>query len=180
MLGAIEKRRSCRKFDDREVEDEKIMEICKAGLLAPSAMHNENVEIIVIKDSLTKKRLSSLNARIASMPEGKDPFYGASCILLVISKKSRTAIYDGSVCMENMLLEATDLHLGAVWIHRAKEEIESPEGREILSSLGLDLTQYEGIGHVALGYPLQQAEPKTVDLKRIHIMDQERKKPCSK
>ena len=73
MLGAIEKRRSCRQFDDREVEDEKIAEICKAGLLAPSAMHNENVEIIVIKDPSTKKRLSSLNARIASMPEGKDP-----------------------------------------------------------------------------------------------------------
>lgn len=170
MLSAIEKRRSCRQFDSKMVEEGKIMEVCKAGLLAPAAMHNENVRIIAIKDKEIRDRLSSLNAVIAGMPEGKDPFYGAPVILLVISKKSRTDVYDGSVAIENMLLEATDLGLGSVWIHRAKEELESPEGRKILSSVNLDFEEYEGIGHVALGYPKENPQVKHIDMERIHVI----------
>lgn len=41
--------------------------------------------------------------------------------------------------------------LGSCWIHRAKEEFESEEGKEILHSLGIE-GDYEGIGHLALGY----------------------------
>ena len=38
--------------------------------------------------------------------------------------------------MANLMLEAHDLGIGSCWIHRAKEEFESEEGKEILKSLG--------------------------------------------
>jgi len=37
------------------------------------------------------------------------------------------------------------------WIHRAKEEFESPEGKELLKKWGIE-GDYEGIGHCVLGF----------------------------
>ena len=60
------------------------------------------------------------------MPEGTDPFYGAPVILIVLADKScPTYVYDGSLAMENMMLAATSLGLGSIWINRAKEEFDS-------------------------------------------------------
>ena len=41
--------------------------------------------------------------------------------------------------------------IGSCWIHRAKEEFESEEGKELLKSLGIK-GDYVGIGHCVLGY----------------------------
>lgn len=49
------------------------------------------------------------------------------------------------------MLAAHNEGVGSCWIHRAKEEFESEEGKEILRSLGIE-GEYEGIGHCALGY----------------------------
>ena len=84
--------------------------------------------------------------------EGFDPFYNAPVRFLVLADKDCfTYLYDGSVVMENLQLAATDLGLGACWIHRAKQEIESEEGQAILKELGIE-GNYEGIGHCAVGY----------------------------
>ena len=62
--------------------------------------------------------------------------------------------------MGNLMLAAEDLGLASCWIHRAKEEFESAEGKEILKSLGIE-GDYEGIGHCVLGYAAAPAgEPK--------------------
>ena len=53
--------------------------------------------------------------------------------------------------MANLMLEAHDLGIGSCWIHRAKEEFESEEGKELLKSLGIE-GDYVGIGHCVLGY----------------------------
>ena len=71
--------------------------------------------------------------------------------------------------IENMMIEATNQGLGSCWIHRAREELESPEGKEILSSLNLNLDEYEGVGHVALGYS-QQIIPKRKSKKEGYII----------
>ena len=161
MLQEIEKRRSCRKFDsDRPVEKDKITEVVNAGLYAASGMGKQNGIVIVISDKSTRNKLSALNAEIAGV--SGDPFYGAPVILLVAVKKWQIAVYDGSTMMENMLIEATHQGLGSCWIHRAKEELESESGRAILSAAGLDLTEYEGVGHVALGYSLVETYPPKV------------------
>lgn len=81
-----------------------------------------------------------------------DPFYGAPVVLIVLADKTRpTYLYDGSLVMGNLMLAAHDEGIGSCWIHRAKEEFESPEGKEILKSLGIE-GDYEGIGHCILGY----------------------------
>ena len=84
-------------------------------------------------------------------------------MLIVLASKERpTYIYDGSLVMGNLMLEADALGIGSCWIHRAKEEFESEEGKEILRSLGIE-GDYEGIGHCILGYadgPAPKAAPR--------------------
>ena len=53
--------------------------------------------------------------------------------------------------MGNMMLAAESLGLASIWIHRAKEEFDSEEGKQILKDLGVE-GDYEGIGHCAIGY----------------------------
>ena len=84
--------------------------------------------------------------------ENFDPFYNAPvCLIVLANKEKPTYIYDGTLVMENLMLAAHDLGIGSCWIHRAKEEFESEEGKEILKSLGIN-GNYEGIGHCVLGY----------------------------
>lgn len=60
------------------------------------------------------------------------------------------------------MVAAHSLGIGSCWIHRAKEEFESDEGKAILNSLGIT-GDYEGIGHCVIGYPdgsIPQAAPR--------------------
>ena len=158
MLKEIIERRSCRNFDvDRMVEDEKINKVVEAGLLAPSGMNRQDSIIIVIRDKETRDRLVKLNASILS--RDSDTFYGAPVILIVANKKTPLAKYDGALVMENMMLEATHLGLGNIWIHRAKEEFELEEMKDILESVPINIDEYEGVGHLGLGYSLVDKYP---------------------
>ena len=154
MLEAIKHRRACRSFSTKEVEQSKIDEIVNAGLLAPSGMNRQTSVVIVIKDKKTRDELSKINASFSShIPVGKDPFYGAPVVLLVIAHKDGLSLLDGAATIENMLLEATNQGLASCWIHRAEEEIRSEEGRKLLSFTGLDFDNYIGVGHIIIGYP---------------------------
>ena len=167
MLKELKERRSCRKYDSsRPVEVEKINEVINAGLYAASGLNYQYGIIIAITDKKVRDRIAALNTRIGGAES--DMFYGAPVILLVAVKKWRNDVYDGSTMIENMLIEATHQGLGSCWIHRAKEELESEEGREILASVGIDFNEYVGVGHVALGYSLvDEYKPKTIKDGRV-------------
>ena len=159
MLKLFEQRRACRAFDSRPVEKEKIDEIIKAGLLAPSGMGRQTPVSIAISDKATRDALMEFNRLGSDRFKDRDPFYGAPTILLVIANKDGLSIHDGAATIENMLLEATNQGLGSCWIHRAKEELENPECRKLLSFTGLNFDDYIGVGHVIVGYSLMDKYP---------------------
>ena len=114
-------------------------------------MNRQSPIIIEVTDKAVRDKLSKMNADV--MGAKIDPFYGAPVVLVVLADKSvGTYKYDGSLVMENLMLAANAVGLGSCWIHRAKEEFESEEGRELLRQLGIS-GDYEGIGHCILGYP---------------------------
>ena len=144
-------RRSVRKYTSKPVPQEIVDEIIKAGTYAASGRGMQSPIIIEIRNKELRDRLSVLNAKIMGKQDF-DPFYGANTILIVLADKSKpTYIYDGSLVMGNLMLAAHSLGIGSCWIHRAKEEFELPEGKEILKQLGIE-GDYEGIGHCILGY----------------------------
>ena len=122
--------------------------------------------ILAVTNKELRDRLSEMNRKIGGWDEGFDPFYGAPVVLVVLAEKDwPTHVYDGSLVMGNLMLAAHTEGIGSCWIHRAKEEFESEEGKQILSDLGVT-GEYEGIGHCILGYPdeeIEEAKPRKDD-----------------
>ena len=160
-LTTLKMRRSCRAYRPEHIEEEKLQAILEAGTYAPTGMGQQSPIILVIRDQEVRNTLKKLNA--ASMGVEFDPFHGAPGLLVVLADKSiPTFVYDGSLVMGNMMNAAADLGVASCWVHRAKEEFESEEGKAILKKLGLE-GEYEGIGNLILGYaakPAGEAAPR--------------------
>ena len=160
-LTTLKTRRSCRAYKADRVEEEKLNAIVEAGTYAPTGMGKQSPIILVIKDQEIRNKLAKINA--AAMGMEIDPFYGAPELIVVLADKTMpTYLYDGSLVMGNMLNAAADLGVASCWVHRAKEEFESEEGKAILKKLGIE-GDYEGIGNLILGYaakPAGEAAPR--------------------
>lgn len=153
LLELIKTRRSIRRFKPEAPPQESLDLILEAGLYAPSGRGTQNPIILQVTNPQLRSKLVTMNREIGGWEdENFDPFYGAPVILIVLGKKDMpTRVYDGSLVMENLMLAAWSLGIGSCWIHRAKEEFETPWGKDLLKSLGIT-EEYEGIGHLALGY----------------------------
>lgn len=154
-------RRSVRAFRSEPIPQEVLEQILEAGTYAPTGMGRQSPIILAVTNRELRDRLSAMNAKIMGV-EG-DPFYGAPVVLVVLADQQvATHVYDGTLVMGNLMLAAHALGVGSCWIHRAKEEFQSPEGKAILKDLGIQ-GAYEGIGHCILGYPegtVPQAAPR--------------------
>lgn len=156
-LEALYTRRSIKAFTDEMPSQADIDKITKAGMAAPTGMGAQSPLIVVVKNKAVRNELSKMNAEV--MGTHADPFYNAPVIIAVLADKTRgTYMYDGSLVMGNMLNAAHAVGLGACWIHRAKEVFASERGKALLKEWGIE-GDYEGIGHIALGYANMQ--PKT-------------------
>ncbi|MEN6594116.1 MAG: nitroreductase [Clostridiaceae bacterium] len=150
VIQSIKTRRSVRAYLPKQVEPALLDAVLEAGTYAPTGSGKQSPVIVAVQDPATIKQLSRMNAAVYGI--ASDPFYGAPTILVVLADRSRrTYLLDGAAVITTLLNAAHALGLGSCWIHRAKEEFESEEGKAILEKWGIE-GDYEGIGHVALGY----------------------------
>ncbi len=156
-INNILTRRSTKSFKSDMIPDDALELILEAGKSAPTGRGRQSPIIIAITNKELRDKISKMNAEI--MDADFDPFYGAPVILIVLADKEiPTHIYDGTLVMENMMLCANALGIGSCWIHRAREEFDSAQGKQILLELGID-GDYEGIGHLAVGYAKEAPPP---------------------
>ncbi|MDD7740249.1 MAG: nitroreductase [Fusicatenibacter sp.] len=150
VLQAIKSRRSIRKYKKEQITDEQLNAILEAGTYAPTGMGMQSPVIVAIQKPELIEKLSKMNAAV--MGSSSDPFYGAPTVLVVLADPQRgTYVEDGSLVMGTLLLAAHAVGVDSCWIHRAKEEFESEEGKELLRQWGIP-ENYVGIGHCILGY----------------------------
>lgn len=159
VMNSLLTRRSCRAYKPDAIPQDVLDRILEAGTYAPTAMGLQSPIILCVTNKEMRDRLSKMNAAV--MNGTNDPFYGAPVVLIVLADRSvGPYLYDGSLVMGNLLNAAHAEGLGSCWIHRAKEEFETEEGKQILRDLGIE-GDYEGIGHCILGYEAAPcAEPK--------------------
>ena len=166
MINNMITRRSIRKYKSDMIPKKTLDTILKAGTYAATGMGKQSPIIIAVTNKELRDKLSAMNAKI--MGTDSDPFYGAPVVLIVLANKERpTYIYDGSLVMGNLMNAAHACGIGSCWIHRAKEEFESEEGKELLKSLGIE-GNYEGIGHCVLGY-VDGEEPDAAPRKDSYV-----------
>lgn len=159
VMNSLLNRRSCRVYKPDAIPQDVLDRILEAGTYAPTAMGLQSPIILCVTNKEMRDRLSKMNAAV--MNGTNDPFYGAPVVLVVLADRSvGPYLYDGSLVMGNLLNAAHAEGVGSCWIHRAKEEFETEEGKQILRDLGIE-GDYEGIGHCILGYEAAPcAEPK--------------------
>ena len=166
VINNMKTRRSIRKYKPDMIPEDVLNRIIEAGTYAATGMGKQSPIIIAVTNKEIRDKFSRMNAEI--MGVDSDPFYGAPVVLIVLADKaSPTYVYDGSLVMGNLMLAAHAEGIGSCWIHRAKEEFESAEGKAFLKSLGIE-GDYEGIGHCVLGYT-DGEEPKAMPRKENYV-----------
>ena len=142
-------RRSIRKYLDKEISDEDVKKILKAGMNAPTARNLKPFEFIVVrnKDILTK------------LSEMKQSAYFAKdsnvTIVLLARELSDYWQQDLGAVSENMLLEATYLGIGSCWVGITPNEQYENYARDVLF-IPKDIRVFSLI---TLGYPKEEKTP---------------------
>ena len=77
-------------------------------------------------------------------------------IVVLTDPEVSTCVEDGALVIGNLMLAAHSLGVASCWIHRAREEFDSPEGKALLKKWGVD-ERYIGVGHCILGYAANEA-----------------------
>ena len=156
VIKVLKERRSIKKYKPDSVPEDILDLILEAGTFAPTGMNRQSPVMVAITDKSVRDKLSKLNASIMGIDS--DPFYGAPVVIVVLADSDvRTYKEDGSLVLGNLLNAAYSVGLGSCWIHRAKEEFETEEGKEMLKKWGLS-ENYIGIGHCILGYAAEERE----------------------
>ena len=104
---------SIRKYQDRPVEREKIVEILRAAMAAPSAKNQQPWEFYIVEDPEILEELSE------TTPYAKLTAKAPVAIVTAYRKECTVPEYaqiDLSICMENMWLATDEVGLGGVWM----------------------------------------------------------------
>lgn len=164
IMKALLERRSVKKYQDKQVPAEILDQILEAGTYAANGMGAQSPLIVAIQNPETREKLSRMNARV--MGTSADPFYGAPTVVVVLADAgSSTCVEDGSLVIGNMMLAAWSLGVNSCWIHRARQEFDSEEGKALLKEWGIE-GNYIGVGHCILGYAagnIPSAKPRKTD-----------------
>ena len=163
-MNMIFKRKSIRNFSDDEVSTDKIKNLIRAGMQAPSAFNSQPWEFIIVSDEEDLKAVSKMS-RYAR------PAENAQKLIIVLGNTTKDNVVmpmiqqDLSACTQNILLQAVAEGLGAVWLgfYPIEDRVDS-------------LRQYFNIPDyiipfsvIAIGYPKEDKEPESrYDESKIH------------
>ena len=156
-MNSIFTRRSVRSFLEKEVEQEKIDKILRAAMQAPSAMNQQPWEFIVVKGRENLHKLSGYNPYAGSLNS-------ADFAIIVLADHSKMVLpeyweQDLGAATQNILLQVTELGLGAVWLGAAPDT-QRMDYIKNLYNLDRDVKPYCVI---SVGYPKQENANRFVD-----------------
>lgn len=164
-MESIFHRVSIRKYNDKPVENEKILQILKAGMQAPSAANQQPWEFYVVTNPDTLKALAQVHqyaSCVAEAPAAIVPVYRKEGLIFPMY-----AQIDMSIAQQNMWLETDHLGLGGVWLGIAPQTERMDAVRKILNLP----ENVEAFSIFALGYPAQtHAQQDRFDESRIYYI----------
>jgi len=152
MLSAIKKRRSIRRYTDQPVTDEQIRQLLEAAMAAPSADNIQPWEFVVVRDSALKRELARTHP-------WSDMAADAAVVFVVCANEraSHHWVEDASAATENLLLAATALGLGAVWVAVYPDASREAYVRRVL---GIP-EEMRVLCLVPVGHPAESKPPRT-------------------
>ena len=149
----IAARESVRKFTEAQITDEQLKAILEAANAAPACMGQyDHLHLTVVQKPEILAQINAAFQKAVGDPN-MQVTYGAPTVIYVSCKNEDEEIVKGcnaGVVMENMLLEAADLGIGAVYLFGvsqvlfANEEItkllQIPEGFRTVSAIAVGIS----------------------------------------
>ncbi|NLI93074.1 MAG: NAD(P)H nitroreductase [Peptococcaceae bacterium] len=157
MLDLLYQRRSIRKYQNKPIEEEKVQQLIKAALLAPSAKNINSQRFIVVKDKELLEKLST--ARDHGCSFLKD----APLAIVVTADSSLIDVWieDSAISAIILQLAAKSLGLGSCWaqIRERGHNDQKSAGQYVKEVLAIpENVEVECI--IGIGYPLEEKPPK--------------------
>jgi nitroreductase len=153
ILQAMRERRSVRRFTDAPVSREDILSILEAGRWAPSGRNGQPWRFLALLPDDPRTPAVAACSKYTAM------LLSARALIAVVLDKGAMyhALKDhqgAGACLQNMLLAAHGLGLGAVWVG----EILAGEAK-VFEALNLDKDRFELMAVLAVGHPAGPAAP---------------------
>ena len=149
MLDMIKKRRSIRKYTGQAVTDEQIRQILEAAMAAPSGSNIQSWEFMVVRDPDLKKQLAQTHTWSSMAAD--------AAVVFVVCGNERAShhwVKDASAATENLLLAATALNLGGVWVGIHPDADREAHLRKVLAlPEGIRVLCLVPVGHPAESKP---------------------------
>ncbi len=150
FIKTMMERRSIRRYSQEPVTDDQIKELLKAAMSAPSAMNQQPWHFTVIRSKETLNAITELHPYSAMLKE-------ASAAIVVSGDHSKEVaekywVQDCSAATQNILLAASALGIGAVWlgVYPREERVEAV--RKLLN-----MPKYiSPLSIISLGMPAEQ------------------------
>ena len=161
LIQTIFARRSIRKYTLEPVSEGDIQTLLESAMAAPSASNRKPWQYVVVTERET------IDALAEAHPHGKMLFDAPLCISVCgdLTEMERYWVQDCSAATENLLLAATALGLGAVWLGVYPREERVQAVRPILA-LPDHITP---LNLISIGHPAEEKEPRTqFDDARVH------------
>lgn len=161
MIDAILKRRSIRRYTGQPVTPEQIRMLLEAGMAAPSGRNLKPWHFVVVTKREKLDRLGDTTKSWAMLRE-------APLAIVVCGDPSISEKYwdqDSVAAVENVLLAASMMNLGAVWLgcHPDSERMAP-----VRTALGIP-GGIVPIAVLSIGQPAEEKEPRTqYDGTRVH------------
>ena len=172
IFETIMHRRSIRRFEPKQVEENALQQIIQAGLYAPSAGGRQGVIFAVCQDREVNERLgkskrshshprmatkasfvSREQPSIADDPNLTNAFYDAPTVITFFAPKDFLfSKEDCALAAENMMLAADALGIGSCYIGQGWTAFHDPYGQEILRQWNIPIDHY-AVMQLLLGYP---------------------------
>ncbi|MCS7112706.1 MAG: nitroreductase family protein [Nitrososphaerota archaeon] len=163
VFEAIRTRRSIRVYEDKPVEDEKLLRILEAARLAPSAGNRQPWRFIVVTDPKIKEEIRMVKERMRPpqargprrSPLDTAPVVIVGCAIPEVSFPG-TDFWkiDVSIALQNLVLAAWELELGTCWIGVFHEEQELKKVLRVPEEARI-------VAMITVGYPAEKKEPVT-------------------
>ena len=160
VLEAIRRRYSCRAYQDRPIEQEKLDSIFEAARLAPSAKNLQDWRFVAVTDKETKRKLAEAANNQMFIADAGVIIAACSNSDHVMRCGQAIGPIDVAVALEHICLQATDLGLATCWIGSFYPE-------KVRAVLGIpeDIMVIE---LMSLGYPADEGkEPRREPIEKI-------------
>ena len=177
-LKTIAQRYSCRAYDGKPIEKDKLEAIALAAVQSPSAMNNQPWQINVITDKDFIDEMDADGMKILSEAEDKSGYnrfmerggklyYNAPCMFLILKKPGTDC--DIGIVSENISLAAASLGLGNVICGMAAIPFNGAKGAEFKKKAGFSEGWEFGMA-VLVGYAEKSGEPHKPDMSKIRFI----------